>query len=99
MTLHYAAKSVYLVAGSGDDRAGPLYVTQDEKPVVKEARGVDLKTDAGGRTFIDLTGKRMYYLIENSGFGEHMLKLSAAASLSLYSFTFGNDCENAFDHR
>ncbi len=68
--------------------------------MAKNATGVDLKTDAEGRTSAALTGKRMYYLIDNPEFGRHTLKLTGAgAPFSLYSFTFGNNCENAFDHR
>ncbi len=100
LTLVYEAKSVYLVAGSEDGTAKPIEVTQDGKPVAKNATGVDLKTDAEGRTSAALTGKRMYYLIDNPEFGRHTLKLTGAgAPFSLYSFTFGNNCENAFDHR
>jgi thiol-disulfide isomerase/thioredoxin len=100
VTLRYEAKSVYLVAGSEDGTVKTLEVTQDGKPVAKNAMGVDLKPGVEGRTSAALTGKRMYYLIDNPGFGPHALKLTAAAApLSLYSFTFGNDCESAFDHR
>ena len=100
LTLRYEAKSVYLVAGSEDGSAKPIEITQDGKPVAKEATGVDLKTGADGRTSVPVLGKRMYYLIENPQFGTHTLKLTAAgAPLSLYSFTFGNNCESAFDHR
>ena len=44
--------------------------------------------------------KRMYYLVNNSEFGGHLLQLYALEpGLSLYSFTFGNNCENKFAHR
>jgi thiol-disulfide isomerase/thioredoxin len=101
LSLHYHAKSVYLVAGSDDGSPKPLYVTQDGRPLVQDARGVDVKSDAQGRTYIALAGKRMYYVVDNSaGDGEHTLVLSGGApGLSLYSFTFGTDCENKFDHR
>ncbi|MFZ0890534.1 MAG: redoxin family protein [Candidatus Binataceae bacterium] len=100
LTLHYQAESVYLVAGSDDGKLQPLYLAQDGKPLAPNARGVDVKTDAQGRTFVALTGKRMYYLVNNPQFGQHELRLSAATpGVSLYSFTFGNGCENAFDRR
>jgi hypothetical protein len=42
----------------------------------------------------------MYYLVNNSEFGGHLLQLYALEpGLSLYSFTFGNNCENKFAHR
>ena len=99
LSLDYRAKAVYLVAGSDDGSAKPLYVTQDGKPLPKASRGVDIKTDSAGRTYIALGGKRMYYVVNNPRFEQHTLRLYATTpALSLYSFTFGNDCENPFDH-
>ncbi|MGD0076172.1 MAG: redoxin family protein [Candidatus Binataceae bacterium] len=99
LDLKYHAKAVYLVAGSDDGSIKPLYVTQDGKPLPKDSCGVDVKIDSAGRTYIALGPKRMYYVVNNPHFEEHTLRLSAAApAISLYSFTFGNECENSFDH-
>jgi thiol-disulfide isomerase/thioredoxin len=98
--LHYQAKAVYLVAGSDDGSPKPLYVAQDGKPLPKDAWGVDVKADVSGRPYVTLGGKRMYYVAENPGFGVHTLSLYATTpGVSLYSFTFGNDCENKFAHK
>lgn len=100
LTLHYRAKSVYLVAGSDDTKPRRLYVVQDGAPVPADARGVDVHAAADGRTYVELGAKRMYYLISNGEFGGHLLKLDASEpGISLYSFTFGNNCENKFAHR
>jgi thiol-disulfide isomerase/thioredoxin len=100
VNLHYRAKSVYLVAGSDDAKPKRLYVTQDAKPLPKSAWGVDVRTQPDGRTYIDLTAKRMYYVVNNPEFGSHQLRLYALEpAMSLYSFTFGNNCENKFAHR
>ncbi len=99
LTLHYRAKSVYLVAGAEAGTA-ELYVTQDGKPLARGARGVDVKTDARGATYVALGAKRMYYLVNNPAFSDHTLDLIVATTgIALYSFTFGNDCETPFDHR
>jgi hypothetical protein len=98
--LHYRAKSVYLVAGSDGSKSRRLYITQDGLPLPKDARGVDIRVGHGGRTYLELTGKRMYYVVSNPKFGRHTLRLFALEpGLSLYSFTFGNNCENKFAHR
>jgi len=98
--LHYQAKTVYLVAGSDDGSAKPLYVTQDGKPLHRETWGVDVHADTNGSSLITLGGKRMYYVVNNSEFGEHTLVLSTPSpGVSLYSFTFGNNCENKFAHK
>ncbi|MGH7932993.1 MAG: redoxin family protein [Candidatus Binataceae bacterium] len=99
VTLHYQANAVYLVAGSDDGKPRPLYITQDGKPLAPDARGVDVKADNEGRTYLTLAGKRMYYVVRNPDFGEHILRLFATTpEVSLYSFTFGNNCENKFAH-
>jgi len=100
VALHYRAKSVYLVAGSDDSKARRLYVMQDERPLPKAAWGIDVRAESDGRTYVELGGKRMYYLVDNNEFGGHLLQLYALEpGLSLYSFTFGNNCENKFAHR
>ena len=98
--LHYQAKAVYLVAGSDDGSLKPLYVIQDGKPLARNSSGVDVQADTNGRPYIALTGKRMYYVVNNPEFGEHTLALSTSSpGVSLYSFTFGNNCENEFSHK
>jgi thiol-disulfide isomerase/thioredoxin len=98
--LHYQAKSVYLVAGSDDDSPKTLHVMQDGKPLPHDARGVDVKADSQRGSYVMLTGKRMYYIVNNPDFGEHTLVLSTKVpGVSLYSFTFGNNCENQFAHK
>jgi thiol-disulfide isomerase/thioredoxin len=98
--LHYEAKSVYLVAGSDDGSPKQLYIAQDGRPLAPDNRGVDVHAKAGGATYITLGGKRMYYVVNNQKFGEHTVALSTSApGVSLYSFTFGNNCENKFAHK
>lgn len=100
LTLHYRAKSVYLVGGSENASPQMLYVSQDGKPLARDVRGVDVKQDGSGRTFLTLGTKRMYYVLQNPDFGDHTLKFTTASpDLDLYSFTFGNNCESRFDHR
>jgi thiol-disulfide isomerase/thioredoxin len=97
--LHYQAKAVYLVAGSDDSSAKQLYVKQDGRSLPRDTWGVDVQADKNGHSFIKLDGKRMYYVVNNPQFGEHTLVLmTAAPAVSLYSFTFGNNCENKFAH-
>jgi hypothetical protein len=98
--LHYQAKAVYLVAGSDDGKARPLYLMQDGAPLPRNSWGVDVKSDSQGRPYVELHGKRMYYVVENPEFGDHTLSLYATTpNVSLYSFTFGNNCENKFAHK
>jgi thiol-disulfide isomerase/thioredoxin len=98
--LHYQANAVYLVAGSDDGSPKPLYVTQDGKPLAPDRRGADVRAGTDGGSYIALGSKRMYYVVNNPEFGEHALALSTSVpGVSLYSFTFGNNCENKFAHK
>src|SRR5215472_805292 len=98
--LHYQAKAVYLVAGSDDGSPKQLYVIQDGKPLPPNSRGVHIHAGTDGDSYIALGGKRMYYVVDNPEFGEHTLALSTSSpGVSLYSFTFGNNCENKFAHK
>ena len=91
---------MYVVAGSDDSKPRRLYITQDGKPLPKQSWGVDVRSESDGRTYVELSVKRMYYLVNNSEFGGHRLRLYVQdPGLSLYSFTFGNNCENKFAHR
>jgi hypothetical protein len=98
--LHYQAKAVYMVAGSDDGSAKQLYVAQDGRPLPQGSRGADVHGGPKGDSYITLGRKRMYYVVNNPEFGDHTLAVSTASSgVSLYSFTFGNNCENKFAHR
>jgi thiol-disulfide isomerase/thioredoxin len=100
VSLHYRAKSVYMVAGSDDSKPRRLFVIQDSRPLPKASWGVDVRAGSDGRPYVELAGKRMYYVVNNEEFGGHLLQLYALEpGLSLYSFTFGNNCENKFAHR
>jgi thiol-disulfide isomerase/thioredoxin len=100
LILHYRSKALYLVAGSTDGASSRLWIEQDGKPLAPDARGVDVKTNSAGNTYIELGAKRMYYLVNNPQFGEHRLTLTATSvDTALYSFTFGNNCETPFAHK
>jgi thiol-disulfide isomerase/thioredoxin len=100
LRLHYRGKSVYLVAGSDDGRIIPVSVTQDGKPLARNARGANIEPGADGTTYLPVAGERIYYLASNPLFGEHVLDLEISQpGVSFYAFTFGDNCETAFDHR
>ncbi len=87
-----------LAAGTANststDRGGRLYVYQDGKPVPPENRGRDIKVGKDGRTYVEVTQPRMYYLINNKEYGRHILALEPSSdSFAAYAFTFGTACE------
>jgi hypothetical protein len=75
-----------------------ITVTRDGKPVPLAQRGIDLKADAGGKTYVEVREGRMYYVIQNEDSATHDLRLHAAdPGVAINSFTFGNRCLTEFD--
>jgi thiol-disulfide isomerase/thioredoxin len=100
LRLNYRAKSVYLVAGTDDGRVIPVAITQDGRSVAPGSRGADMKAEANGQTYLPIGAKRMYYLVENRGFGEHLLDLRLDRPGGwFYAFAFGGNCEASPDGR
>jgi thiol-disulfide isomerase/thioredoxin len=100
LRLRYRAKSVYLIAGSDDGAAIDVLATQDGNSFSTDTRGANLKVRVDGQSYLPIGPKRVYYLVENRSFGEHVLELRLSrAGASFYAFSFGGSCEAPFDHR
>ena len=75
-----------------------VYVTRDGKPLPKATRGVDVRADGDGRTYIDVHEGRMYYVVQGEDAAHHELRLFATEpGVAINSFTFGNRCLTNFD--
>ena len=99
--LLYLAHEVYAVLGrvKSGNAVSRIYVTRDEGPVPPEYRGLDVKEDALGATYLLLQEPRLYYLIANEEATPHELKLwTQQAGTAVYSFSFSNHCLSDFDH-
>ena len=96
--LRYHARSLYAVLSVANPKKPVhLYLSQDGKPLDKSNAGVDVKFDAKG-SYVEVSEPRMYYLVNNSGFGAHSIRLSPdARGFDLHSFTYGNNCQQNFD--
>ncbi len=95
--LRYHARSVYAVL-SVENPKSPVrvYLWQDGKPLARNQAGKDLQFDSRG-SYLEIEDARMYDLVRNSSFGEHLLTLDAQAKgFTLYSFTYGNNCQQDF---
>jgi hypothetical protein len=97
--LQYHARSVYAVLSIDNPKKPvPVNLLQDGKPVSKEEAGVDIRFE-GETPYVEVSEPRMYDLLKNREFGRHLLGLEPqAAGVSLHTFTFGNDCQQDFDH-
>jgi len=91
--IRYHGAEVYAVMNLKKGAAARVFVTRDGKPVPTPRRGIDVKADPRGRTYIDVREGRMYYVIQGEDQASHELRLSPTdAGVAINSFTFGNRC-------
>jgi thiol-disulfide isomerase/thioredoxin len=98
--LRYHARSLYAVLSLANEKGSVrVYVLQDGKPLDQSDAGVDVHFDGQG-SYLEVNSPRMYYLVKNPVFGQHLLELQPqGADFVLHSFTYGNDCQQDFDQR
>lgn len=85
----FNAANANLVMGGGG-KTIRAEVTLDGKPVQPGMRGPDLVEDSG-KTYVDVTGQRLYSLIDSKGeYGTHLLRIEFQdKGAECYAFTFG----------
>jgi thiol-disulfide isomerase/thioredoxin len=99
LIMHYTARELYAVLNVSHGKPSRLYIQQDGKDLTDAEKGVDVKIDAQGHSYLDVREARMYYLVQNPAFGMHNVSLiPTARGLTVNSFTFGNDCQTKFPH-
>lgn len=98
--LRYHARSVYAVLSLANSRKDVrVSLLQDGKPLDQNEAGVDVHFDSQG-SYLEVNGPRMYYIVKNAAFGEHLLELEPQTpDFVLHSFTYGNNCQQDFDQR
>ncbi len=99
LRMRYHARELYAVLNVSRGRASRLYIQQEGKDLTPANKGVDVQLDAEGHSYIQVREPRMYYLVQNTSFGQHTVDLfPSAPGLAINSFTFGNDCQTRFSH-
>lgn len=64
-------------------------VRQDDRFLKSETRGDDVRVAADGRSFLVVGEPRLYNIVRNLEYGEHVLRLTArGGGLAVYSFAF-----------
>ena len=99
LVMHYHARELYSVMNVEHGRSSRVYIRQDGKDLTAQNKGVDVRFDAEGHSYIEVREPRMYYLVANPKLGSHRVELfPTRAGLTINSFTFGNDCQTDFPH-
>lgn len=89
LIVKYHAIAVDAVLENEGTRELEVTVMQDDQCLTPENRGSDVLLDAVGRSCVMVGEPRMYSLVRNRDYGEHVLQLSTQnTGLSLYSFMF-----------
>ncbi len=89
IVVPYHALEVNAVIKPEGELGCEVFVSQDDHPLSREEKGVDLSIDDHGRSLLLVDEGKMFNLVRNQEFGEHTLKLSTSSnSFAVYSFTF-----------
>jgi thiol-disulfide isomerase/thioredoxin len=99
LVMRYHARELYAVINVSHGHPSAVYIQQDGKDLTAAAKGVDVKFDSAGHSYLEVREPRMYYLVQNPSFGAHTVTLMPTKpGLTINSFTFGNDCQTRFPH-
>ena len=99
LEMRYHARELYAVMNVEYGHPSRVYIRQDGKDLTARDKGVDVKFDSQGHSYIEVREPRMYYLVANPTFGSHKVELfPTRAGLTINSFTFGNNCQVNFPH-
>jgi thiol-disulfide isomerase/thioredoxin len=88
ITISYSAAGVNLVMASFNPEPREIEIRQDGSPLARSLATPDVFF-RDGRSLIRVARPRMYSLVENGGFGTHVLELvTRQPELALFAFTF-----------
>ena len=91
IVLSYSAAGVNLVMASPRGPECEVIVTQDGKPLSRTQAASDtlFRSNRGkDESYIKVEHPRMYSVVDNQEFGEHVLELICPAGLAAFAFTF-----------
>lgn len=90
IALRFLGRSANVVIDPPESESFRVYVELDDRPLMPEEFGDDIKHDVAGRSYFDVTEGRMYRILEVPEFGQHILKLSSNSdNFAIFAFTFG----------
>ncbi len=99
LEMRYHARELYAVLNVSHGHPQRLYIRQDGKDLTAQNKGVDVRLDSQGHSYIEVRAPRMYYLVQNPEFGSHVVDLyPTSKGITVNSFTFGNNCQTDFPH-
>lgn len=92
LILNYEALEVHAVFRQEQGVPCEIALTQDDRNIGEAECGDDVQVTEDGRSVLVVREPRLYSLVRNPAFGQHVLKLASQGSgLELYSFAFVSD--------
>ncbi len=89
LTALYEAGEVYLVVNNAGSSPINIHLLQDGKPLTRHNAGDDVVLRASGESILPVREGRVYHIIKNHEFGEHLIKLTVSSkSLEFYELSF-----------
>jgi hypothetical protein len=89
LTVSYQAKDVNAVIKPEGEKNFQVFVRQDNEYLTPRNKGDDVRIDEDGRSYILVTEPRLYSIVKNREFGEHVVRLSTRSrGFALYSLSF-----------
>ena len=91
LILRYSAAAVNLVMASPRGPSCEVIIRQDGKPLTRTQQTPDIQfhnISGQEESLVLVQQARMYFLVDNQEFGEHMLELICPAGLAAFAFTF-----------
>jgi thiol-disulfide isomerase/thioredoxin len=99
LEMRYHARELYSVINVSHGHPSRVYIQQDGTDLNANDKGVDVRFDPEGHSYIEAREPRMYYLVQNPSSGNHKVVLKPTRpGLTINSFTFGNGCQTNFLH-
>jgi thiol-disulfide isomerase/thioredoxin len=87
--IPYKALEVSGVFKPAGGNAVEVTIRQDENFLTPTEKGDDVQLGSNGRSYVMIDQPKLYSLVKNSVYGEHVLKLNIPGpGLEVYSFTF-----------
>lgn len=89
LTVRYNAREVGIVVEPEGEKNFQVMVAQDGRPLEASNSGPDVFADGEGRSFIRVDEPRLYRVVRNPEFGEHVLTFaSRSTGFSVYALSF-----------
>ena len=87
--VNYHGLEVNAVLNTEDGKRIDLLVKQDDRFLTSENKGDDVRIDNDGRSLVFVAEPKMYSIVKNREFGEHVLRINTRSNAcGLYSLSF-----------